>query len=77
MLEKLSSYSEDSSIPYHKCCKDQYLRDLSKGDERDFVKKRKVINTAYVLLCEMLEEYVVKKKNVYFMIMSRNNTSYY
>lgn len=66
MLEKISSYSEDSSIPYHKCCKDQYLRDLSKGDESDFVKKRKATNTAYVLLCEMLEEYIVKNNECLF-----------
>lgn len=60
MLEKISSFSEDSNIPYHKCCKDQYLRDLSKGDESDFVKKRKATNTGYLLLCNMLEDYVIK-----------------
>ncbi|XP_018358131.1 PREDICTED: uncharacterized protein LOC108757918 isoform X2 [Trachymyrmex cornetzi] len=66
MLEKISSFSADSNIPYHKCCKDQYLRDISKGDVSDFVKKKRASNIAYVMLCEMLEEYVVKNKECLF-----------
>lgn len=61
MLEKISSFSDSLNIPYHKCCRDQYLRDISKGDESDFSKKRKASNTAYDMICEMLEQYVVKK----------------
>ncbi|KAL3280201.1 hypothetical protein HHI36_017701 [Cryptolaemus montrouzieri] len=44
MLEKISSYSEDSNIPYHKCCKDQYLRDLSKGNESTTDSKEFIIS---------------------------------
>ncbi|CAH2100857.1 unnamed protein product [Euphydryas editha] len=60
MLEKLSSFSDDTKIPYHKCCKNQYLRDIYKDDNSEFSKKKKVTNTAYTILCEMLEETVVK-----------------
>ncbi|XP_014372173.2 uncharacterized protein LOC106721668 [Papilio machaon] len=60
MLKKLSSFSKHYDIPYHKCCKDQYLRTISKGDESDFLKKRKASNTAYVMLCQILEEYCVE-----------------
>ncbi|CAH2228320.1 jg1066, partial [Pararge aegeria aegeria] len=60
MLEKLSSFSDDTKIPYHKCCKDQYLRDIYKDDNSEFLRKKKVTNTAYTILCEMLEETVVK-----------------
>lgn len=32
MLEKLSSFSKYSDIPYHKCCKDQYVRRISREE---------------------------------------------
>ncbi|XP_039970190.1 uncharacterized protein LOC120782112 [Bactrocera tryoni] len=66
MLEKVSSFADTSTIPYHKCCKDLYLREVNKKAESDFVKKRKASNRAYELLCEMLEEYVVKKNECLF-----------
>lgn len=49
MLEKLSSFSDDTKIPYHKCCKDQYLRDIYQNDNSEFLRKKKVTNTAYTI----------------------------
>lgn len=66
MLEKLSSFSDDTIIPYHKCCKDQYLRDIFKNDNSEFLTKKKVTKTAYTILCEMLEETVVKNSECLF-----------
>lgn len=66
MLEKLCSFSYDSKIPYHKCCKDQYLRDIYKDGNSEFLRKKKVTNTAYTILCEMLEETVVKNNECLF-----------
>lgn len=56
MLENISSFSDHSNIPNHKCCKDQYIRDISKVGESEFQKRRKASNTAYTMLRDMLEE---------------------
>ncbi|XP_077263749.1 uncharacterized protein LOC143898274 isoform X3 [Temnothorax americanus] len=66
MLEKISSFSDDSNITYHKCCKDQYLRDISREKDNEFFKKREALNFAYIMLCEMLEENVVKNNECLF-----------
>uniref|UniRef100_A0A6P7FYQ7 Uncharacterized protein LOC114335591 n=1 Tax=Diabrotica virgifera virgifera TaxID=50390 RepID=A0A6P7FYQ7_DIAVI len=66
MLEKISSFTDSSKIPYHKCCKDLYLREICKTEDSDFAKRRKASNTAYDLLCEILEEYVVRKNECIF-----------
>lgn len=66
MLEKISSFTDISKVPYRKCCKDLYLREICKKETSDFVKKRLASNTAYNLLCEILEEYVVKKNECLF-----------
>lgn len=66
MLEKISSFPNDSSIPYHKCCKDQYLRDIGKEENSEFGKKRKASNAAYSILCEMLEERVIQNNECLF-----------
>lgn len=66
MLEKLSSFSDDSKISYHKCCKDQYLREIYKDENSEFLRKKKVCNTAYIILCDMLEERVVKNNECLF-----------
>lgn len=42
------------------------MRNLTKGEESDFQKKLKAINTAYALLCDILEEYVVKNNECLF-----------
>lgn len=66
MLEKLSSFSENSDISYHKCCKDHYLRRIYKNNDSEFLRKKKVYNTAYTILCDMLEERVVKNNECFF-----------
>lgn len=57
---------DDSNIPYHKYCKDQYLRDISREKDNEFFKKRNASNTAYNMLCEMLKEQVVKNNECLF-----------
>lgn len=47
MLEKITSFTDSFKIPYHKCCKDIYLREIGKKEDSDFVKERKALNTAY------------------------------
>ncbi|KAJ8720630.1 hypothetical protein PYW08_006095 [Mythimna loreyi] len=72
MLEKLSSFSDDSKTTYHKCCKDQYLRDIYKDESSEFLTKRKASNTAYTILCDMLEEKVVKNNECFFFDFIKN-----
>lgn len=66
MLEKISSLSDCSNIPYHKCCKDQYLRDIYKNGNSEFLNRRKVFNAAFNILRDMLEERVVKNNEYLF-----------
>lgn len=66
MLEKISSLCNDANIRYHKCCKDQYAREMGKEENSDYTKRRKASNMAYSMLCEMLEERVVKNNECLF-----------
>lgn len=66
MLEKTSSFANEPDIRYHKCCKDQYLRDISRNEDRAFFIKRKASNTAYTILCQTLEQRIIKEKECLF-----------
>lgn len=66
MLEKLCSFSDNSNISYHKCCKEQYLREIYKDDNSELLRKKKVSNTAYTILCDLLEERVIKNNECLF-----------
>lgn len=50
MLEKLSCFSENSNISYHKCCKDQYLREIYRNDDSEFRRKKNLQQCVYYSL---------------------------
>lgn len=40
VLEKISSFANESDIRFHKCCKDQYMRDIARNEDREFFIKK-------------------------------------
>lgn len=53
MLEKLSSFYDDSKMPYHKCCKDQYLREIYKDENSEFrrIKRFPMLRILFFVIC--------------------------
>ncbi|XP_049881903.1 uncharacterized protein LOC126377895 [Pectinophora gossypiella] len=61
LLKKINSFSKDFNIAYHKCCKDYYLRGISKRDANKFIKREKELNDSTCQsLAKAMDKYLVQ-----------------